>query len=333
MELSAKYVRMIWEKKSFSAAATSMFVSQPALSTTVKKLEDELGFKIFDRSTTPISLTLRGQIYMDYLNEIYEHENTLKQRLRAVDDLSYGSLTIGGRMYSAYYILPVICGEFYRRYPGIHITVDMDVSPEKIKSKAVNLMLSFSPDNENLEAIPLLEERLIVAIHKEHPSAKKLAEYALTHQQIVSHSIPSDMEISDFSIFSDIPFIKTGKGSDSDKRLSQIMKDCKASPYVVVNAKTFDMRYRMMQEGIGAVFVSDLFISEFLKDSKDIYYFALQTPLAYRTLYILCEQNHNKNQILDKFIATAIECCQKKKILAQMQAYAHSQSHLDGHSV
>ena len=38
MELSAKYVRMIWEKKSFSAAATAMFVSQPALSATVKKL-------------------------------------------------------------------------------------------------------------------------------------------------------------------------------------------------------------------------------------------------------------------------------------------------------
>jgi len=324
MELSAKYVRMIWEKKSFSAAAAAMFISQPSLSATVKKLEDELGFKIFDRSTTPISLTLRGQIYMDYLNEIYEHENTLKQRLRSVDDLSYGSLTVGGRMYSAYYILPVICGEFYRRYPGIHITVDIDASPEKIKSKAVNLMLSFSPDNENLEAIPLLEERLFVAIHKEHPCAKKLAKYALTRQQIVSHSIPYDKEISDFSIFVDVPFIKTGMGSDSDKRLSQIMKDCKVAPYVVVNAKTFDMRYKLMQEGIGAVLASNLFIAGFPQNARDIYYFALQTPLSYRTLYILCEQNHNKNEISNKFLATAIECCQKEKILTRIQASSNS---------
>ena len=120
MELSAKYAYMIWKKKSFSLAAKALFISQPALSATIAKLEKELGFKIFNRCGSPITLTLHGSIYMDYLEEIIERENTFEQRIRAVNNMSYGSLTIRGRMSSARKLLPTICGKFYHRYPNIN---------------------------------------------------------------------------------------------------------------------------------------------------------------------------------------------------------------------
>ena len=55
------YVYAVWQEKSFSAAARKLFVSQPALSASVRKVERELGLPIFNRSTTPLQLTDAGR--------------------------------------------------------------------------------------------------------------------------------------------------------------------------------------------------------------------------------------------------------------------------------
>ena len=65
MELAAKYVYEVYKEKSFSRAAKSLYVSQPALSSTVSRLEKELGFRIFDRATMPLTLTPQGRIYIE----------------------------------------------------------------------------------------------------------------------------------------------------------------------------------------------------------------------------------------------------------------------------
>ena len=59
------YVYAVWQEKSFSAAARKLFVSQPALSASVRKVERELGLPIFNRSTTPLQLTDAGRAYID----------------------------------------------------------------------------------------------------------------------------------------------------------------------------------------------------------------------------------------------------------------------------
>ena len=79
MELAAQYAYKIYEKGSFSAAARALYISQPALSSMIGKLETELGFKIFLR-TTPIRLTERGRIYIDALAEIQESEENMRKR-------------------------------------------------------------------------------------------------------------------------------------------------------------------------------------------------------------------------------------------------------------
>lgn len=317
MELQLEYVYNVYKNKSFSKAAQVLFVSQPALSLTIAKLENKLGFKIFDRSTTPVSLTLRGRIFMDYIEELYERENILQQRLHAVDDMSYGSLTVGGRISSAYYILPIICGEFHRRYPNIHLILDMTANDEKIANHTADIMLSLNFDSTVQEAFPLLEERLMIAVHKDHPCARRLSEYALTYQQISKKKIPQEWEVADLSIFCDIPFIKAGKKSDSDTRLSQMMPDHKVAPYVIANTSTFDMRYRIMQEGIGGLLVSDKFVTQFPQNRKNIYFFLLRHPMSYRTVYMIRDKKHTENTIVNKFIQTAIECCQNEKSMGQ----------------
>ena len=135
MDLPQKYAYAVWEHKSFTQAAKALFVSQPSLSSTVAKLEQELGFKIFDRSTHPISLTTKGTVYINFLQETSELESMLAHQLRATDDLSAGKVTIGCRMSAGYTIFPIVCGELSRKYPKVSIIVDNDSTEEKLKMR------------------------------------------------------------------------------------------------------------------------------------------------------------------------------------------------------
>jgi len=227
--------------------------------------------------------------------------------------MSYGSLTICGRMSSARKILPTICGEFYRRYPNINITIEVNPSRENSQSKPMDLVFCFEPDAQGYEAIPLLEERLIIALHKNHPCADKLSHLAVSYEQISAHNIAPDQEISDISVFRDVMFIKTGASSNSDKRLSQILQNHKVSPCVVTTSTTFELRYKLMLEGIGALLVSDLFVTDFPHKKEDVLFFALRDPLSFRTVYIQHRNNGSENKIISNFISTAMECCQNLK--------------------
>lgn len=236
--------------------------------------------------------------------------------------MSSGSLTVGGTMSSAYYILPIICGEFYRQHPHISITVDMTAADEEIKKKTMDLMLSFAPNAAEYEAFPLLEERLVIAMHKKHPLAAQLADHAITYRELTARNIAPEREISDFSLFRDVPFIKTGKEADADRRLALMIENHKTSRLIVANAKTFDMRYRIMQEGLGALLVSDLFVANFPQNKEDICFFPLKDPRSYRTVYIQHRKNLVKNEIIDKFIATAVACCQNRDLLRERSSRA-----------
>lgn len=312
MELPQKYAYAVWEHKSFTKAAKTLFVSQPSLSATVAKLEHDLGFQIFDRTTHPISLTTKGAVYINFLQETSELETMLAHQLQATDDISAGRLTIGCRMSAGYTIFPIVCGELTRKYPKVSIIVDNDATEEKLKTHHIDLLLSFTPQVAECTAIPLFQERLYIAIHKNHPQAQTLAGYAVSYQDIMHQRVAPEQEIADTTVFADVPFIITGMGADSDHRLSLLVKKHKNAPCIVINAKNFDIRYRLMKEGLGAVVVSDVFLSNYPQDSESVYYFALQNPVCNRTLYMLHPKNMADNKIFGKFVEIMREKCREK---------------------
>ena len=67
----ADYIYEIYKEKSFTKAAKNLFISQPALSATVRKLEEEMQVQLFDRSTSPLALTPEGEAYIHAVEEIF----------------------------------------------------------------------------------------------------------------------------------------------------------------------------------------------------------------------------------------------------------------------
>ena len=95
VDKAMRYAYEVYKEKSFSQAAKNLYVSQPALSLAIRKLEDRLGLQIFDRSTTPISLTAEGQMYIDTAQRILRLSEQLESYMDDRRRLHTGRITVG----------------------------------------------------------------------------------------------------------------------------------------------------------------------------------------------------------------------------------------------
>lgn len=104
-----EYVYEVYRQKSFSRAAKSLYISQPSLSATVKRIETRVGSPIFDRSTTPVRLTECGKKYIEAVEAILAVQNDFRNYVEDVNKLQTGTLCIGGsNLFSSYVLPPLI---------------------------------------------------------------------------------------------------------------------------------------------------------------------------------------------------------------------------------
>ena len=89
------YVLTIEEEKSFSNAAKKLFMAQPSLSQYIKRLEGSLGFLLFKRSHTPLTLTDEGKQYVDYAKRILILKEEMQRVLEEVANAERGSISLG----------------------------------------------------------------------------------------------------------------------------------------------------------------------------------------------------------------------------------------------
>ena len=116
-----QYVLAILREGSITAASKKLFVSQPALSQTLKQIEQDLGAAIFDRTTDPISLTYAGQQYVDAGLQVLDIDRNLRARIAETKKELHGRLRLGISMQRGLQILPQVIPDFSRMYPYIRI--------------------------------------------------------------------------------------------------------------------------------------------------------------------------------------------------------------------
>ena len=314
MELALKYVYEVYREKSFSKAAKSLYVSQPALSSTVARLEKELGFHIFDRSKQPLGLTPQGRVYIELIEEIIESENNMRRKIRELSDMSYGNLTIGGQSYTAYYLMSEICGEFHKEYPKVSVKLDIgnvgesDVLWERLKNNELDLLFSYKThDNYICESI--FTERMVIAMHRSMPYAKGLEPFALTWDEVAFGKYDKSKEIEDMTIFKDVEFLEFGKGSVTTRKMDELVGNYKLSPYKIENVRHSGMHYNLMCTGVGAVMTTDFHISKNKYQAENLLFFIPKSQKSYRTTYVLRNHSTEGDPIIDNFVKVTKEVC------------------------
>lgn len=105
--------------RSFTKAAETLFMTQPAVTFQIKQLEEQFNVRLFDRGHGQISLTEAGQVVFQYAERILALSAELDARMKDLTGQVAGPLLIGASMTIADYLLPQILGEFNARYPGV----------------------------------------------------------------------------------------------------------------------------------------------------------------------------------------------------------------------
>ena len=118
-----EYVYEVWQARSFSAAAKKLYISQPALSNSIKRVEEKVGTPIFDRSTSPIQLTEVGREYIHAVEQIHSIQENFSRYLADTQELRTGNIAVGSGAMMTAYLLPGIIAAYKEKYPYVEVKV------------------------------------------------------------------------------------------------------------------------------------------------------------------------------------------------------------------
>ena len=173
-----KYMLSVEETGSITAAAREHFVTQPAVSMQLKKLQEELGTLLFEIVGREVRFTAAGRMVLDYARRISVLEREMEGEISGIAGLIRGEVSIGTIDAASIYILPAVYSSFRRQYPGIDIQVD--VSPTlPLVERMLDGKLDFvvgTLDGEKhpgAEETEIFREELIPIAPPGHPAAAK----------------------------------------------------------------------------------------------------------------------------------------------------------------
>lgn len=165
---SLKVFVTVIDKKSFTHAAEYLHMTQPAVSTYIKKLEEDLGLTLIDRSGKRIKLNPAGEIYYYYAKEMIGINERMQHLIQDLQNESKGPVHIGASYTYGEYILPKIIAQLMNRHPGISPEVSISNSSSIIKMvKSHDLDIGIIEDEErendkDLNSTRLIKDRMYI---------------------------------------------------------------------------------------------------------------------------------------------------------------------------
>src|SRR5438552_9926010 len=197
MELSQLEVfLMVAREGRFSRAAEKLFRTQSAVSQTIRKLEDELGEPLFDRSSREGVLTDAGQTLKEYAEKLVNLRADAQEALVQLRQLQKGKLAIAANEFTALYLLPVLT-EFRRLHPMIKVTVQRSlgshVPDDLLRHNSELGVLTYDPQESELHSVVVYLDELIFVVPPSHPLAgeRQVSIRQLGAESFVAHIVSS----------------------------------------------------------------------------------------------------------------------------------------------
>ena len=170
-DLYQKYILCVHESDSLTQAAKKLGISQPALSSGLNSAEKKLGFKLFNRKTTPPKLTKEGEIYLEYLKKEQQLEEDFQKKIADSRQMEGGKIVIGGPVAYVESIITRAVAEFHAIQPTCEILIKNEPVPElikKLQSGEVDCFISTSEDLPVMcKKIFLKKEKICMCVPKD----------------------------------------------------------------------------------------------------------------------------------------------------------------------
>jgi LysR family hydrogen peroxide-inducible transcriptional activator len=168
-----KYLVAVADTRHFGKAAARCFVSQPTLSGQIRKLEDELGVTLFERTNRSVEITPAGQTILAHARLILEQADLIQQLARAQRDPLAGPLRIGVIPTLSPYLMPLILRPLKKQHPQLTLVLSEELTDtllERLRKHEIDGALLATPvDEPELESLALFDEPFWIAYPRRHP--------------------------------------------------------------------------------------------------------------------------------------------------------------------
>lgn len=183
-------------ERSFSRAARKLRRTQPAISQTIRRLEDSCGERLIDRSLRDGTLTDAGQLLLDYAQRVTGLAEEATRALAGLRDLRTGRVAIGANEAGVHTLLPIL-EEYRNRYPDV--LIDVRRVPSRQMAQEVLLrtldfgVLTFAPAERDLQSLPIGADDLVLLVAPGHPLTRQkvVTIEDVGRQPIIAHNDPS----------------------------------------------------------------------------------------------------------------------------------------------
>lgn len=288
MELrQLRYMLMVAEEKSFSRAAEKLYIAQPHLSQYIQKLENQIGIQLFDRKSTPITLTYAGEQFAQIARQMLQLDSNLLQQMKDFSEENSGRLALGISPVRSAYILPIILPAFLALFPKVDLSLHEGTSAnlEEWMNQGVTdlTILSLPIRSEGFSYEILMEEKLLIVAPPAHPLTNGLGD----------NDAPVSLNLSELE---HEPFVLLQQGQALRRIADSLFLQAGYQPRIVLETRSSQTAHNLASIGTGFTF-STLSISQLNSNvNRPVRLFTAE-PSFTRTLAVV----YRKGKYLTKY--------------------------------
>jgi DNA-binding transcriptional LysR family regulator len=167
---------------SFSRAAEKRFRTQPAISSQIRALEEEVGAKLLDRSGGKVALTTSGKIFQKYAEEVLQARKTVLTSIAEAERVPRGEIVVGANEGTCLHILPEVFAEFKKQYPTVAVNIkraDYGRILESVSDNSIDFGVLSLPVADNRLTVVLIHRDELVIIAPPHHALAKMKSASL----------------------------------------------------------------------------------------------------------------------------------------------------------
>ena len=260
-----QYVVTVAHESSFSKAAQALFISQPALSQSIKRLENELNIRLFIRENNSIRLTAAGKIFVTDGIEILRMSNALRTKMSEIINLRDCNLKIGISTFYSNCYLPKILPAFQSQYPSIHLEIieeSSNVLEELASAGKVDFSMIPAPlDNKQLDSQVIYQEQILLALPPNHLLSRQ-----------ITPALSSGLPFIALALVKDAPFIFLKKHQKFTRMGMQLCRQAGFTPNIVFETGNWNTIHSLVATGMGVGFIPEILSETSTNERRPVYY-------------------------------------------------------------
>lgn len=289
-----EYLVALADTRHFGHAAGRCCVSQPTLSGQLKKLEEELGVILFERTRRSVATTPQGESIVEQARRVLEQADALRQLARSCQDPLVGPLRMGVIPTLSPYLMPLLLKPLQKRFPQIKLVLSEELTDmllERLGKHEIDAALLATPvEDPNLESIPLFDEPFWLVHPRSHTLSGK------------KEIIQVDLDSADLLLLSEGHCL-----AEQAMAVCHMQERSAHSDMADLRAASLETLLQMVGAGFGCTLLPALALKTASARDRGIIARQLKLPDTYRRISLVFRRSFPRRQALEAFTSVVLD--------------------------